>query len=173
MGNLASPEALIVRWHEVLRDPTLQDLPYKIELNAWGKVEMSPASNRHGRLQIEIGSELKRQLSNGVAISECSILTRIGIRVPDVVWASADFMQAFGEITPYQRAPEICVEIISPSNVKAEIDEKVSAYLAAGAREVWLVSEEGKIRYFGASGERSNSEFPVALTLPPPMKDRP
>ena len=170
MGNLATPEALIARWDELCRDPSLQDLPYKIEINAWGKVEMSPASNRHGRLQIEIGSELKRQLSNGIAISECSILTRIGIRVPDVVWASADFMQAFGEITPYQRAPEICVEIISPSNVQAEIDEKIGAYLAAGAREVWLVSEEGNIRYFGSAGELSKSDFAVSITLPPPMK---
>ena len=71
-------------WDELCRDPSLQDLPYKIEINAWGKVEMSPASNRHGRLQIEIGSELKRQLPNGIAIGECLILTRIGIRVPIV-----------------------------------------------------------------------------------------
>jgi len=170
MGNLATPEELIVRWNEALRDPSLQDLPYKIEINAWGKLEMSPASNRHGRLQMEIGSELKRQLSTGVAISECSILTRIGIRVPDVVWASADFMQAFGEITPYQRAPEICVEIISRSNTQAEIDDKMAAYLAAGAREVWLVSEEGNIRYFGSEGELSKSDFAISITLPPPMK---
>ena len=54
MGNLATPEALVLRWDEVLKDPSLQDLPYKIELNAWGKVEMSPASNRHGRLQISL-----------------------------------------------------------------------------------------------------------------------
>ena len=173
MGNLATPESLILRWEEVLRDPSLQDLPYKIELNAWGKIEMSPASNRHGRLQMAIGAEFTRQLPNGVAISECSILTRIGIRVPDVVWASADFMDAFGEITPYVRAPEICVEIISSSNVQAEIDEKIGAYLAAGATEVWLVSEEGKIRYFGASGEKANSGFPVAVTLPPPMQGKP
>jgi len=29
---------------EALRDPSLHDLPYKIEINAWGKLEMSPAS---------------------------------------------------------------------------------------------------------------------------------
>src|SRR2546421_12450623 len=120
MGNLASPEVLIVRWNEALDDPSLQDLPYKIELNAWGKVEMSPASNRHGRLQAFIAAEFLRQLPDGVAISECSILTRIGIRVPDVVWASSDFIAALGEITPFMRAPEICVEIISPSNVQTE-----------------------------------------------------
>jgi Uma2 family endonuclease len=173
MGNLATPEALVARWIELCKDPSLLDLPYKIELNAWGKIEMSPASNRHGRLQMALGAELMRQLSDGVAISECSILTRIGIRVPDVVWASAQFMEAYGEITPYVRAPEICVEIVCPSNVQAEIDEKIGAYLAAGATEVWLVSEEGTIRCFGASGERGSSRFPVSVTLPPPIPDRP
>jgi len=172
MGNLATPEALVLRWDEVLRDPSLQDLPYKIELNAWGKIEMSPASNRHGRLQIAIGAELMRHLG-GVAISECSILTRIGIRVPDVIWASADFMDGCGEITPYVKAPEICVEIISPSNVQAEIDEKIGAYVAAGAVEVWLVSEDGRIRYFDSTGEKTRSDFPVTLNLPPPIPGKP
>jgi len=172
MGNLATPEALIARWEEAQRDPTLQDLPYKIEVNAWGKLEMSPASNRHGRLQIELGFELKRQLPGGLVISECSILTRIGIRVPDVVWASPQFLQDFGEITPYLRAPEICVEIVSPSNVQAEIDEKMDAYFGAGAHEVWLVSEAGTIRYFGPAGEKAESGFPVRISLPPPAEKR-
>ena len=44
------------------------DLPYKIELNAWGKIEMSPASNRHGRLQGELAFQLRRQLAGGVVI---------------------------------------------------------------------------------------------------------
>ena len=70
-------------------------------------------------------------------------------------------MAAYGEITPYMRAPEICVEIISASNAQAEIDEKRGAYLAAGAVEVWLVSEDGTIRYFDSSGEKPGSGFPV------------
>jgi Uma2 family endonuclease len=157
----------------VLRDPSLQDLPYKIELNSWGKLEMRPASNRHGRLQAYVCAEFTRQLSRGAAISECSVFTRIGIRVPDVVWASTEFMVAYGEITPYVRAPETCVEIVSPSNVEAQLKDKTSAYLAAGAHEVWLVSEEGAIRYFGASGEKAKSDFPVSITLPAPMKGNP
>jgi Uma2 family endonuclease len=170
MGNLATPEALIARWHELCRDPSLEDLPYKIELNAWGKIEMSPASNRHGRLQAALGAEFARQLPDGIPITECSILTSIGIRVPDVVWASSSFMSRYGEITPYMRAPEICVEIVSPSNVQAEIVEKTSAYLAAGAVEVWIVAEDGGIRYFTGSGEQPKSAFPVAVSLPPPIK---
>ena len=169
MGNLATPEALIARWHEVLVDPMLRNLPYKIELNSWGKVEMSPATNRHSRLQGELAAELKRQLGGSV-LTECSILTRIGIRVPDVAWMSLEFLASYGEITPFQRAPEICAEVVSRSNTQAEVEEKKAAYLAAGAREVWLVSEEGKVRYFDVSGEQSRSSFPVSLTLPPPIK---
>jgi Uma2 family endonuclease len=169
MGNPATPEALVLRWGEVLRDPSLQDLPYKIELNAWGKVEMSPASNRHSRLQGELAAELRRQLG-GTVLTECSVLTKIGIRVPDVAWASSAFLTAYGEITPYTCAPEICVEVISPSNVQAEIHEKTQAYLAAGAEEVWLVSEQGVIRYIDCSGERPASRFNVIVSLPPPSK---
>src|SRR5688572_13756643 len=150
MGNLATPEALIARWDELLRDPTLQDLPYKIELNAWGKVEMSPASNRHSRLQGIIARALGTQLKDGGILPECSVLTSIGIRVPGVAWASSSFLAAYGEITPFMRAPEICVEIISPSNVEAEIEEKKRAYLAAGAEEERRVSEVCSSRYAGA-----------------------
>ena len=170
MGNLATPEVLIARWHEVLADPALRDLPYKIELNSWGKVEMSPASNRHSRLQGLVGKALLQQLPDGDILPECSILTKIGIRCPDVAWAAPGFIRDFGEITPFQRAPAICVEIISPSNTRAEIEDKKAAYLAAGAEEVWLVSEEGNIRYFSNAGELSQSTFAVSITLPPPMK---
>jgi hypothetical protein len=120
MANLATPEALCARWEEVLNDPSLRDLPYKIELNAWGKLEMAPRSNRRGRLAGEISAALVEQLQGSVFIS-CSILTASGIRTPDVAWASPEFMQAFGEMTPYVRAPEICVEIVSERTVAAEV----------------------------------------------------
>lgn len=169
MANLATPEALVGRWEEVLKDPSLRDLPYKIELDAWGKLEMRPASNRHGRLQAVLALELGRQLQ-GMVLTECSILTRIGVRVPEVAWASPEFMKAFGEITPYTQAPEICVEILSASNVEAGIAEKIGAYLAAGAEEVWLVSEDGTVRYVSPLGELARSRFPVVLSLPAPLK---
>ena len=168
MRNVATPEMLVLRWDEMCGDPALQDLPYKIELNGWGKIEMSPASNRRGRLQAELAKELGRQLGS-LVITECSLLTRIGIRVPDVVWASEDFMRVYGEITPYTRAPEICVEIFSPSNVEAEIVERTAAYLEAGAIEVWIVSLDGSIRYVGPAGEKPASGFPVSVSLPPPQ----
>jgi Uma2 family endonuclease len=169
MGNFTTPETLGLRWAEVCRDATLQDLPYKIELNAWGKIEMSPASNRHARLQGKVTSELARQLTGGEVLTESPVLTDIGIRVPDVAWASTVFLRTHGEATPYPRAPEICVEIVSPSNSDAEMQEKTRAYLAAGAQEVWLVSEDGGIRYFDHSGEKPSTRYPLSLSLPGPI----
>ena len=166
MGNVPSSEALAVRWAEVLADRTLRDLPYKIELNAWGKIEMSPASNRHGLLQARLASELTKQLRNGEVITECSVLTQIGVRVPDVAWASTRFLDLHGEVTPFPSAPEICVEIVSPSNAGEEIEAKTAAYLAAGAQEVWIVSEDGAVAYFDIKGKRKDSRYGVTLSLP-------
>lgn len=169
MGNLNTAEALSLRWAELERDPALRDLPYKIELNPYGKIEMSPATNRHARLQGYIAGEFARQLGHGEVLAECPILTAIGVRVPDVAWASPEFVAVHGETTPFPRAPEICVEIRSPSNSDEEMRHKTQAYLAAGAREVWVVFEDGAVRYFDASGERTASAFAVRLSLPPPI----
>ncbi|MCX8004138.1 MAG: Uma2 family endonuclease, partial [Burkholderiaceae bacterium] len=156
-----------LRWAEVCADPTLRDLPYKIELNAYGTIEMSPANNRHARLQGTIAHELARQLPQGGVLTECPILTDIGVRVPDVAWASNAFLARHGETTPFPQAPEICVEIRSPSNADEEMSMKVRAFLTAGAHEVWVVSEDGEVAIYDASGARDKSRYPVVLTLPP------
>ena len=166
MGNLATPETLVLRWTEVMRDPTLQDLPYKIELNARGKIELSPASNLHGCLQARLAAELARQLPSGSPLTGCSILTQIGIRVPEVAWASAEFLRAHGTSTPFPTAPELCVEITSPSNSDDEIREKIHAYVAAGAQEVWIVGEDGRIDYQDRDGKKPGSSFNVKVSLP-------
>jgi Uma2 family endonuclease len=166
MGSIASPEALALKWEEVLRDPSLRDLPYKIELNAWGKIEMSPARARHARVQGYIAVELGRQLPDGVVFTECPILTDIGLRVPDVAWASQAFMQLHGSAEILPKATEISVEVVSPSNTEAEISEKTRAYLQAGAQEVWIATEAGELHFFDATGEKPASRFAVTLSLP-------
>jgi Uma2 family endonuclease len=145
----------------------LENLPYKIELNAWGKVEMGPpAGVGHGHQQTELALQLRQQLLGGVVITECPVLTAIGVRVPDVVWASDEFRVQHKRLSPLPRAPEICVEIFSPSNVEAEIAEKTRAYLDAGAEEVWVVAQNGTVRFIDRTGEIPQSRFPVALSLP-------
>ena len=167
MGQITAQEALALRWAELCSDPLLRDLPGKIELNAYGVIEMSPASNRHGMRQAAVVRALAEQLPTGQAIVECSVATTEGVRVPDVAWASAEFIARHGDATPYPAAPEICIEVRSPSNTDAEMAFKTRLYLEAGALEVWIVSEAGGWQVFDAAGLQPSSRYAVRLDLPP------
>ncbi len=165
MGQITSHEALALRWAELCNDPGLNDLPYKIELNAYGTIEMSPTSTKHARFQFAVGHALARQLPAGTVMTECPIATIEGVRVPDVAWASPEFVARHGDATPLPQAPEICVEVRSPSNSDAEMEMKTRAYLAAGALEVWVISDAGACQVFDADGARAASRFAVSLAL--------
>lgn len=146
-----------MEWSSVIENPLLRDLPFKIELNRAGQILMSPASNRHGWIQSKLTVFLARKLEGGEIITECSIRTSDGVKVADVAWASADFLERFGFETPYPEAPEICIEILSPSSSGSEIESKVDLYLARGAEEVWVVDEELKVRFYGHRGRLDGS----------------
>lgn len=141
-----------MEWAEVINNPFLKDLPFKIELNKWGQILMSPASNRHGILQSDAVYLLRSRLPAGVVIVECSIQTADGVKVADVAWASEAFILRNGDTTPYQEAPEICIEIVSPSNSPEEMEQKIQLYLAKGAREVWVCAEDGHVRCYEQRG---------------------
>ena len=158
----------MLTWQDVINDKSLQDLPYKIELNRYGKVEMSPASNMHAIVQGELLHLIKTCLPGGIAIPGCSVQTSAGVKVPDVAWCSYRFFEVQGTQTPFPVAPEICVEVVSPSNSNVEMIEKTALYFATGAQEVWLVDLDGNIAFHGPEGPRAQStfaEFPLKLDL--------
>jgi Uma2 family endonuclease len=158
-----SREALAERYRALCDDPRFANLPGKIELDAWGRMIMSPASNIHGIFQVRLAKILERDLG-GVAIVEASVSTDPDVRVADVAWASPDFIRAHGEETPFTKAPEICIEVASPSNSRRDLREKMSAYLAAGAVEAWIAFMQSKrIEFFGPSGQLQTTAFSVDL----------
>lgn len=146
-------------WEEIINSPYLRNLPFKIETNKFGQILMSPASNKHGNIQFKAGREIDRKKKSGEVINECSIQTSDGVKVADVAWASDEFIAEHGMVTPFQTAPEICVEVVSPSNSKAEIENKVELYLERGAQEVWVVASEKEVTVYGHSGKLKKSKF--------------
>jgi Uma2 family endonuclease len=151
-------EALVQRWRDLLAQP---GLPERWELDEYGEiVEMNPPLGPHQRIVAAFIVQLLEQLG-GDALPGVGVVTRIGIRVPDVCWNPEPHTA-----DPLVPAPAICIEVQSESNTRKELDEKLAAYLAAGAREVILVELSGRIRYFDASGERLDSGFGVKLALP-------
>jgi len=138
-----------MRWQDVCDNPQLQDLPFKMELNHWGQLIMSPAKNIHFVLQGRIQRELFKRLGDrGEVIPECAILTSDNVKVADVAWISPERYQQVKHEIAYSTAPELCIEVISASNSKQEMLEKKDLYLEVGAVEVWLCSPDGEISFY-------------------------
>lgn len=155
-------EELAARFRALCADPSMAGVHGKLELDSWGRILMTPASNYHGFVQSKIARALG--LLPGNALVETSILTNVGVLVADAAWCSPEFLDAHRFETPYTRAPEICVEVVSPSNSTREMQEKTEAYLAAGAVEVWLVYTESKrVEILGRAGRLDVTAFPVDL----------
>ena len=148
-----------MEWSEVISEPTLQNLPFKIELDRFDKILMTPRSNRNGMVQSELSSLIVDKYPDGRAILECSIQTSDGVKVADITWASEGFIAKQGIVTPFPRAPELCVEIVSPSNSREEMQIKTELYLEAGAQEVWIVYIDSHMDVFNVSGQVESSEF--------------
>jgi len=155
-----TPEELAARYREMCDDARFSNLPGKVELDLWGQVLMTPASTYHGRIQGRLCQKLAAL--GGETLIEVGIATHLGLFVPDIAWARTPFIRAHGSETPLTRAPELCIEVVSPSNSIKEMAEKRTAYLAAGAEEVWLVYPEARrCEFYGSRGRLTASTYPV------------
>jgi Uma2 family endonuclease len=62
------------------------------------------------------------------------------VLIPDVGFVSFERGRAHvHSSSPFPGAPDLAVEVLSPSNRPGEIHGKVADYLAAGCRLVWVV----------------------------------
>jgi Uma2 family endonuclease len=158
-----------MNWQEVCEHPSLQDLPFKIELDEYGRIIMSPVKIYHSILQGEIEFLLRTLLKGGKALPECAIKTSKGTKVAGVAWASLSILDIIKGQTDASIAPEICVEIISTSNTKREMLEKRQLYFEAGAKEVWMCNENGMMSFYNAGQQLICSvlvpEFPEKLEI--------
>jgi Uma2 family endonuclease len=153
----------LARWAEILADPTLAKLPHRIETDQHGHILMSPPpAPIHGRRQAHISGLLRQFLPNGIAFSECPLSTAGGVKAVDVAWLSPERSEDISRLTLFERAPEICVEIVSPSNSRSEINEKRALYFDAGAAEVWICNPDGHISFFAAP----HNQLPASSICP-------
>jgi len=169
----ATPAAMATLWEALCVDPQLADLPYKVETNERGQLLMSPAGTSHSRWQARVtrtlGSKVDAAGLGGEVLTECAVLTAQGIKVPDVAWISAEAWSSRTNQSLLMVAPEICIEVMSPSNTAAEMADKAALYFASGASEVWILDVSGQMRFFQSQGALAASKivpgFPGVLAL--------
>jgi len=160
------------RWKELLADREMTRFEGRIETDRHGHVIMSPPpAPTHGGFQVEIARLMYSLFRTGRIMTECPISTADGVRAADVAWASPERMRDLGELVCFPIAPEICVEVLSPSNSEVEIKEKAALYFDAGAKEVWLCSASGQMTFLAAGqihplrASQLCSQFPNKIEL--------
>jgi Uma2 family endonuclease len=161
------------RWDELSADAELAKVEGRIETDRHGHIIMSPPpAPAHGSFQSEIAHLLRTLIPNGRVLTECPISTADGVKAADVAWASSERVREAGNRSLFPHAPEICVEVLSPSNTEAEIQEKAALYFDAGAQEVWLCAADGGMSFRArAITERTENSrlcpnFPKRVELP-------
>ena len=161
------------RWGELLADRELAKVEGRIETDRHGHIIMSPPpAPSHGSFQLEIGYLLRTLLPEGRVLTECPISTADGVKAADVAWASPERMADLGAKACFPRAPEICVEVMSPSNTEEELHEKMALYFDAGAREVWLCAKGGAMSFFTVGGGQPMRGSKVCPQFPKQVKLR-
>jgi Uma2 family endonuclease len=154
------------RSSEILADPFYAQLEQRIETDRHGHIIMTPPpSFFHGQKVFRIAKLLEAQLKSGQASVEVPISTSDGVRAADVAWLSFEQLEQAKENNILLKAPEICVEVLSPRNSETEMQEKAALNFDAGATEVWLCDDDGSLRFFTAPGQQV-AQSPLAPDFP-------
>ncbi len=120
---------------------------------------MPPPMARHGSLVYRIISLLAdflRQRKLGAVFSGSGFLLSdepAVVRAPDVAFVRADRAAHMRPDEYFQGAPDLAIEVVSPSEVASELMRKVRQYLRAGSDTVWVVyPRTEEVHVFEASG---------------------
>ncbi len=160
----------LLRVEEFLRLPEPSDATY--ELVEGELVTLSPGMFPHNIVRDNVLVAFRAFLAGrklGTAVAEQSFhLFGNTVRVPDVAFIRSG--RDLATDRPIEGAPDLAVEVVSPSNTPREIDRRISDYFAAGCRRVWLVYQEHREVYIhglaGVSRRRGDDLLEDAELLP-------
>jgi Uma2 family endonuclease len=130
---------------QLLRMP---DDGYRYELVAGELRKTVPAGWRHGavggNLHSLLGHHVLQEKLGRIFFADTGFLLARNpdtVRAPDIAFIHKDHLPApEPEEAFWPGAPDLAVEVVSPGDTLGEIDEKVKAWLDAGAMMVWVVN---------------------------------
>lgn len=110
--------------------------------------QMAPAGYEHGKIAMRLSLPLARHVEENdlgdVCTAETGFLLKTNpdtVRAPDISFISRHRVNEVGDTKGYGRgAPDLAVEVISPSDKVSAVEEKVQEWLDAGCKLVWVVS---------------------------------
>ena len=126
----------------------LTDDGFRYELIRGELKKMSPAGQTHGEyasnVAISLGGYVKANRLGKMYIADTGFVLETDpdhVRAPDAAFISNERLEKIGESDRFVRgAPDVAIEVISPSDRYTEVDEKVGDWLSAGCRAVIVVN---------------------------------
>ncbi len=168
-----APAFHLRRWEQLCADPCVQGLEGRVETNRYGNIVMMPPPGfTHSNHQSGICLLLKELMRNGRSLTECAVLTSDGVKGVDVAWISERRIKQGLKGEVLTLAPEICVEVVSPSNTRQEMEAKRGFYFEAGAEEVWFCDRRGALHFF-LKGRQDTAAKASALCPAMPARVKP
>lgn len=126
----------------------------RLELTKGRLIDMAPAGGKHGGVALKLG----RLIGNFVEDSGLGFATAAEtgyilatdpatgatVRAPDVGFIVGERLPDGLPVRYIPLAPDLAVEVVSPTDTAAEVQDKVVEYLSAGVRMVWVVYPSSK-----------------------------
>jgi Uma2 family endonuclease len=115
-------------------------------------VDMGNSGMEHGNFGIYLGGLIEiyvrsRKLGVACDLSTAFTLKSGNKRSPDVSFIARERLQGLKRLPKgyFQGAPDLVVEVISPSNTFEELHEKLTEYFDNGCRLAWVINPDEQV----------------------------
>lgn len=147
-------------------------------------VHLTKPKPKHGRIALRIGRAVgdfvERNHLGETYAAETGFVVAHGpdsVRAPDVSFVRAELALGHDENQWYPHSPDLAVEVLSPTDRPAAVEEKVQMWLDGGGRSVWVVNPamravtvrriDGSREQFAGDAELWDESVLPGFSLPP------
>jgi Uma2 family endonuclease len=145
---MSTAETTVLTAEEYLRLPEPTD-GTRLELVRGRVIAIPRPTWEHGEIAGNVYMAIKLFLRDnpiGRVSVEGGVITERGpdtVRGPDVSFMSKDRMPLGERVARFaDQTPDLCVEVVSPSNTRSKLNDKIKEYFFTGCRMVWVIDPE-------------------------------
>jgi Uma2 family endonuclease len=130
----------------------------RTELDEGELISMPPAGEEHGfcgfNVALLLGTYVKKHKLGRVYIADTGFRLNVTtVRAPDVAFVRTERLATVRQGVFANGAPDLAVEVFSPSDSVRQLMRKVKQYFAAGCHTVWIVyPDRREVNVLEASG---------------------
>lgn len=146
-------------------------------------IEMTPGGTKHSMVGLRVAARLATAMGDGAGLvvgADCGFVLSQDpdvVRAPDAAYVSAARVPDGGVPDGFfPGAPDLAVEVASPSDNAVELQAKVMEYLEAGVTLVWVVYPKtrqvvlyragGEVQLFGEGDTLTGGSLLPDLSIP-------